>query len=874
MRALLDLLRCPKKYELGRIILDEQTRKRKIFCEVLELLMKNIMNREKWEKISEIVESFLQSSYQEDWFDLHWQKKQAIQAKLYQLKCLYFWLLENALGEISIAQVIEIEVEENCNGYLVDKIQVKVDLIVDKGKDGILGLILAEETQRTYNQNESDYMLRWICLLKGLQQTFPNRKIEAKIIDIQILDEMLLQENVIEFTGKEGLKESETGISKAIGEVIKKSKINCRYCTFEEICKASERSCLLEENNVRQGEHKGLEYTVNQKEAISYKGGPMRVCAGPGAGKTEILVARIAHLIMEGISPSKILAITFTRRAVKEIVGRLEMEKLPMVSTIHALAFRIVHRCEHLIGKKRLVNRVDCMQMLLQVLNQAPIIRNANYENLESPNGLLSLLQKDFAFINEHGVEKFKNIYPDKDILNIQYVKDMYERKFQSQGYIRYDDQVRLAVRMLEEDVNIRNKVQEEFEHILLDEVQDIDATQARFIKLLVKSPRNNIVIYGDADQAIYGFRGGTNKFMLDFINIFPEAQDIQLYHNFRSSEEIVKLTNQLICHNNDRISIQMQSQTKIGIEPMLVKGFRANKIGAFIHDLLKQGYRQSDIAIIARSNKELESMCIMLQRYNEVHPEATVLKFMKPKYYLYQDSTFQMILDLVSIYLGIYEDDRIWYRLLNSLGIAPEKVDVEKNLYKDYLGQDVIFPFEGEEETKYLTISIDSDNLTILQAFAKIYRASKLFMLPVREAVPRLVEFFCKQVVGTEEVVDLLNDILRERAINDPLDLWKYLTAAKRFHDDTRMKSYESQEELLHLVTAHDSKGKEFSVVILYGIDDFEQDNVQEGRRLLYVALTRAKERVFITEICKGKSMFLKEISKNLQEMKGDAYA
>lgn len=158
-----------------------------------------------------------------------------------------------------------------------------------------------------------------------------------------------------------------------------------------------------------------LSYTEKQERAVRHRDGALRVCAGPGAGKTEVLTGRICRLMKNGVSPKRILAVTFTKKAGREIMERIESKEKPDVMTLHALGYRIARQHEHLIGKKKLVNKVDCMQMLLYILNRMPVIQGASYERICTAGGLLECLLKDFSFINKYGAEKLQKQYPQKD---------------------------------------------------------------------------------------------------------------------------------------------------------------------------------------------------------------------------------------------------------------------------------------------------------------------------------------------------------------------------------------------------------------------------------------------------------------------------
>lgn len=881
------LAKCPQKYELEHRILNKHSQKEYAFRQGLEMMAYGLSCYKDWQTISPQIEEFLWENYDESWFELNWQKKAAVRDDIFRMRRLYGWLHANIEGRIiSVEELLEMEYQDNYNEYYIHKLQIQADLIVEKADGSILGVLLCKRFVKTYSyyarKNSVFHAIELLCLMICLKCKYIGKKIEVMMVSAISKKDTLgtvsafeenKGDNVVGFSEvqfREFCKESLLDtMKKSVGEIHSES---CRHCVFEEVCKPPVKLYLQKKEACLPEFQTKMNFTEKQQMAIKYKNGPLRVCAGPGAGKTAALVARIQCLIDSGVAPKKILAVTFTNAAAKEIQGRINSEYKPVVSTLHALAFQIVRDQKAIIGSKKLINTVDCMLMLQQVLNQAPMIYGANYKSVCGKHGLIASLCKDFAFIDTHGLEKFRTAFPNKDVNGILRVKEMYDQKFQGAGYIFFDDQIRLGVELLENHSGIRKRIQEAYEYILVDEAQDLDELQARFVSLLIKSPMNNIAIYGDADQSIYGFRGGDNKFMLDFPKNYPGTCDIWLDDNFRSSEEIMSAANMLIAHNQERVPMKMKTQFKTRLRPMLICNFHANRLGIFIHDLLKKGYRQGDIAIIARTNKELECMCDMLEQYNAEHPETAILRYDKPKYYLYQDFTFQCIMDLLSVYLGNYSDDMVWYRLLGALGFRPEKKDIKKTIYTDYLERGKIFSFSGEEETLYL--SKTACKTKEQQIFSKIYRASRLFALPIDLVIPRVVDFFCDENIDNLEVIEILDDIIRHRRIKTAEELYLYMCAVKRFRDDTRLSYHTDHREKLHMLTAHDSKGKEFSVVLIYGIDMFEKDDSQEGRRLLYVALTRAKERLYLTELCKGKSMFLQEFTEKIDIIGGMRYA
>lgn len=888
------LLQCPKMYELKQVILDEEFQKYDVKKHALGMLAEYLADRKEWDAVSGKMEAFLQENLKASWFELHWQKKAAVRDSLFRMKRLYCWLNANIKGSIYTGVDLEMEFQEEYEGCRIRRLQITADLIAEEKGGAVLGILLCPKYPDPCRRYEGAsgkkifYTAEMLCLMGGMKRKYPDRAVDIMIAGLEPekakektspVSGDSRTDHMARFTEQDFPDMEKGGITEALRGLLKRRrKANCGNCVFEEICRHQMQTPMEDPESGEQPAVKPpedpipMDYTGDQKRSIRHRDGPLRVCAGPGAGKTAALTARIRDLIEDGHSPERILAVTFTKSAAKEILARIPSGKKPVVSTLHALAFGIVRQHEYIVGRRRLATRVDCMQMLLQVLNEAPVIHGACYEKPGRKHGFLDSLLRDFDFIDQQGIHRFEEAYPDKDTAGILWIKEMYGQKFHTSGYILYDDQVRLGAEILESSQGIRQKVQESYDYIMVDEAQDLDEMQSRFIRLLVKAPQNNIAIYGDADQSIYGFRGGSNRFMLDFPVLYPEAADIRLADNFRSSAGILDAANTLIGHNHDRVPFRMRAHLQVKARPVLIRDFRSSRIGAFIHDLLDGGCRPEQIAVIARTNRELESMCGMLETYNSEHSEKDILHYDRPKYYLYQPTVFQDILDLLAIYLGIYSDDKIWYRLLLASGIHPDKKDRGNTLYEDYLDQGEILPFDAEEASVYLSAA--GKYSAVFQAFAGIYRACSLFSMPPDRAVPNVVKTFCGNRPEGRETAEVLGEMIRERNIRTPEELWQYLAAVQKFQDETRLYCSGEEKGRIHLLTAHDSKGKEFEAVLVYGIDAFERGDPQEDRRLLYVALTRAKEKLFVTEICKGKSMFLREFREKLDEMGGLDYA
>lgn len=886
-RDLVEMLRCPKRHMLEQLSLSDGGRLR-AYSGALRLLAQYLAESD--QDAEGVMRDYLVETYQAEWFDLIWQKDEAIREDVRQLIRMKRWICANFKGKIVSRKNYDIAFSGNCGGKTFDKLSITADAVVEGHDGSVHGMIFCRQFSRPYSfharkpEHKVCYAVELLCLLEALCQQYPGRQIRVYLLrgiskkdrpgSLAIFDEKR-GDNVLSLNQEELNKVTGGGFREAMHHMLKGEHTeSCLNCHYEELCKPAAQVYLKHPKTKGEAANAPIQYTLNQQRVIQRTGGPMRIMAGPGSGKTATLVARIQCLIDSRIDPRVILAVTYTRLATQEIMGRIQSDRKPQICTLHSLGFQIIRQHEHILGRKKLVGRVDCMQLLLHTLNYAPKIQNVSYEGLVCQHGLLSRLLKDFAFINEFGEAAFAKAHPGKDARNIFIAKTLYERQFKDGGYILFEDQIALAARLLESHPAIRKKYQDKYQYILVDEAQDLDDQQVRLLKLLVKAPQNNIAVCGDVDQSIYGFRGGSSKFMMDFTETYPESADIRLDDNFRSSRNILEAANELINHNVCRIPIRMKASFKNDIRVAKLENFHINRIGLLIQDMLKLGYRQNEIAVIARANKELSCACDMLDQYNrqENQGDGEYLKYDRPKRYIYQDFTFQTYLDLLNLYLNNMDSDKCLYRILTSHGITPEKRDKGLNLYDNYLHEGIIFPMQGEEETRYLTVT--KEEPAIRQVFAKMYRAFKLFSLPIETAVEEIRAQFFDERLDNQEAMEYIQALIYEKGIRNPEELYRCMNAARRFEDDAKITYSAGGGEQIHLLTAHGAKGKEFPVVFIYGVDAFERNDLQEDRRLLYVALTRAKEIAMVSEIHRGESGFLREMWKYLEIKEGGRYA
>ena len=870
-KDLIALMECGRKYRLQALSLKGQDEKNLCFYRALGMLAEGVAKGNERQKLSLELADYLKEAYKEEWFYLDWQKEKAVRK---DSRYLARFLESYPVGQKQKAVAgfpVSVAASLVCNEVAVETISGKADLLL-QDEDGMLtGVILCRQFIKPYSYyaRKEDHQVmnsvELLVLMEGLMQKFPGRKVRVQMIRMVAPEDALSNEvpfeqkrgkNIIEFTSEDFYAVYPGGVLPHLQEVVKKAELaDCEECLYHEMChRANIMHHKKTDNRPMAG--KKLHLSEVQQEAASFGTGPLCDCAAPGSGKTAVLVERVKHLIEAGVAPQKILAITFTRKAVQEMTERIAMENGPVICTMHALAFRILTEQEYLIGTVRLASVVDCKYLLLKILNHAPLIAGVSYDGLTARRGLIDSLLKDFAFLNAHGKEEFARAFPKKDTEGILAVKQMYDEIFREMGYLTYDEQITMATDLLKRYPGVLDAVRDMFDYIMVDEVQDLDEAQTEFVKLLVRPPQNNLMIFGDADQAIYGFRGGSNRFLLDFLDCYPEAGRIQLSRNYRSSKEIVALANGLISKNQMRVPLAMEAKYAMGYKPVHIPGFRMPRIAELIQEICQKGYPYQDIAIIARTNKELEEICGMLNR--RAAESGIVIPFDRPKYYLRQDFVFQTLLDLLELKVKGMGQDKPLYRLLTAMGCEVDKENPKNSIYEDHLKNRVVYDFEGSEASRYY---LDEKDL-LMRAYARIYKALQKWQLPVKQALEDLQAELFTESVCTEEVFIKLQEIIYEKKIVSYEQLYEAMVAIKLFEDDTRVYYKKADTNRIHLLTAHDAKGKEFPVVIVWNIDEFEGGGQEEDRRTLYVAITRAKRVLFLLESYQGKSSYLRELS------------
>lgn len=615
-----------------------------------------------------------------------------------------------------------------------------------------------------------------------------------------------------------------------------------------------------------------------QKEAVLTTDGPLLILAGAGSGKTKVLTTRIAYLIEEkNISPYNILAITFTNKAAKEMQSRVinlvgEYAKNMQVSTFHSFGLRLLRENYDKLGYDRNFVIMDSDDSLTVVKK---ILKELNLDPKQyNPNAIRNKISGcKNELMSPKDYERYASSEFEKVVLEVY---EKYEHKLKTNNSVDFDDLLILPIKLFREHEDILDKYQEHFKYILVDEYQDTNEAQYILTKLLASKYRNLCVV-GDENQSIYSFRGANYRNILNFEKDYKEAQVIKLEQNYRSTENILNAANSVIKNNENRKDKNLWSDKGAGDKIIYYRSYdekdETHYVASTIKKLISEGKNPSEIAILYRTNAQSRNM------------EEEMLKENIPYHVVgsFQFYSRKEIKDLMAYLRLIHnEKDNISLtRVINSpkrgIGLKTisdltEKADRENKSIYEVIDSGKCLEFKKIiEDLKKV-----SENVTLTELIDKVldttgYRAEleseKTLEADIR--IENLEEF--KSITKAFEERDglvSLEDFLFEVSLVSDRD------------------EYKDSSDKVSLMTVHAVKGLEYNDVFVIGLEEgifphmnslMENSELEEERRLMYVAITRAKERLYLVNarrrVLYGKdqinppSRFIGEIDKELIE-------
>ncbi len=596
-----------------------------------------------------------------------------------------------------------------------------------------------------------------------------------------------------------------------------------------------------------------------QREAVEYINGPCLVIAGAGSGKTKVLTTRIANLIEHGIYGSNILAITFTNKAAKEMRQRLDNiveDNYSFVGTFHSFGLRIIKENYEKCGLMKnftIIDSDDGLSIIKKIMKDLSITpQDVAVGYVKSKisfikNEMLTDAQVDNLFLS----------YQDKYVAKIYFE---YEKILKRNNTIDFDDLLKLPVDLFMKDKDILNYYQDKYKYILVDEYQDTNMVQYKLIKLLAEKYRNLFCV-GDANQSIYAFRFANYKNILNFERDYPDAKVITLNQNYRSTVNILKAANDVIKNNKERGDVELFSELGDGVKPKYIRAYdethEVNLVCEEIKKLLNMGYKRSDIAIFYRTNAQSRIVEEGMIKNNFPYKVVGAFYFYKRK----------EIKDLIS-YLRLVsnpKDDTSLERVINEpkRGIGAKSIsnlaDIARveniSMYeaissgKELLFKEIIEDIRSKKDDLSLTELIDY--VLLKSGMKELYEKDSSLDSELR--IENLLEFRSiteayQKETGTVNLEDFLEEI---SLVAD-------------------MSEHENQDDVITLMTIHSAKGLEFKCVFIVGMEEsilphanslIEEGGLEEERRLCYVAITRAKERLYLSN-AKRRMLYGKTVS------------
>lgn len=612
-----------------------------------------------------------------------------------------------------------------------------------------------------------------------------------------------------------------------------------------------------------------------QKEAVLHKEGPCLVLAGAGSGKTKVLTTRIANMINDGIYSGNILAITFTNKAAKEMRDRISNmveNNYAFVGTFHSFGLRVIRENTEKLGLTSnftIIDSDDVSSVIKKIMKELDI---------STKEYSVSYIRNKISFIknkmlSESEVDKYLNSPPEKVAVKVY---REYEKVLKRNNAVDFDDLLKRPVELFMQNDDILDKYQEKYRYILIDEYQDTNEVQYKLVKLLASKYRNLFVV-GDVNQSIYGFRWSNYKNILNFEKDYPDSKSITLNQNYRSTNTILNAANSVIKNNVERKEVNLYSTFGDGVK---IKYFRGNDekdevklVIDEIKKLLDEGYDYNDFAILYRTNAQSRNV------------EDAILKVNWPyrvvgSYYFYKRKEIKDLLCYLRL-ISNHQDDVSLERVINvpKRGIGDTSINNLRSLARD--NNECMFkclskPKEVEFKKLILELTEDAKDLDLTELIDVVLEKSGM-----------------KEELEKEHTLEAdirLENLMEFKSITENYQKETGTVNLEDFLEDISIVADSSEHQTLDnavtLMTMHAAKGLEFKVVFLIGMEEGimphsmslnEESELEEERRLCYVGITRAKERLYITNAKRRMlfgntnmnppSRFIAEIDSNLIE-------
>ncbi|MBU1668448.1 UvrD-helicase domain-containing protein [bacterium] len=607
-----------------------------------------------------------------------------------------------------------------------------------------------------------------------------------------------------------------------------------------------------------------------QQKAVQHIDGPQLILAGAGSGKTKTLTTRLAYLIGEvGIDPQNTLTLTFTNKAAKEMRERANAlinnhtSSMPLLCTFHKFGLLFLKFHIEKLGRANnfvIIDSDDKKRIIKRIAKEHKIDLNIAFINSEISKYKNTLLTAD-EIIKKAELPDYKKI---------AIIYKAYEKEIIENNLVDFDDLLMLTYQILAQDDELRKETSKRYQYIMVDEYQDTNELQFKLLELLA-SEHNNLCVVGDDDQSIYGWRGANIRNILEFSDHFKNTQTVKLETNYRSTTPILKAANELIEHNSQRIGKVLTSHKGEGpavkLFHSLDESLESRSIAREIKSLLDKGVPSDEIAVLYRINALSRSL---EEGFTKEGLNFKLLGGMR----FYDRAEIKDIISYFRV-LANPNDDFSLERIINKPKRGIGKVSIDKLKKVAFKQHSSLFSLIANTDLATLTGIISKKAATSLKEFAEHIQTlqteienSLYNFLELFEELIGLKNHYAAMVDGQERIlnIDEFYGYFREAILKNPN------ITLDSFLNDISLQSEQDQldENAITIMSIHASKGLEFEHLYVIGLEEEffpllgDGCNMEEERRLGYVAITRAKSDL---TLCYVDSRFYKGQRKRIDK-------
>lgn len=585
-----------------------------------------------------------------------------------------------------------------------------------------------------------------------------------------------------------------------------------------------------------------------QKKAVEKTEGPVLVLAGAGSGKTKVLTTRVAYLVNEKeIDPYNILAITFTNKAAKEMKDRVfkmlgsDAYRI-QISTFHSLGLLLVRENYDKLGYEKNFTILDSEDTLTVIKK---ILKEMNLDpKVYNPRAIKNKISSSKnELMDSNAYSRFANSDYEQIILEIF---QKYERKIKINNSLDFDDLLLMPIKLFKENPDVLKKYQERFKYLLVDEYQDTNEAQYSLIKML-SAKYKNICVVGDLDQSIYGFRGANYRNILNFEKDYPNATVIKLEENYRSTGNILNVANDIIKNNKQRKEKNLWTRNEDGLKIKYHRSYDEKDETFYVLDeikrLIKAGEPKEGIAVLYRTNAQSRNMEEVLLRENIPYKVVgsfyfynrkeikDLISYLKLIYNPNDDVSLMRVINVPKRQIGPKTIENIALKAATNGTSLYEAIDSGKELLFKHIIEDIKKESEDISLTDLVDLILDKSGIR-----------QDLINEKTLEAEVRLENL--------EEFKSITKNFEENNGI---ISLEEFLLEISLVSD---IEEHKNNTDVVTLMTVHSAKGLEFDHVFIIGLEEGifphnncldSNDEIEEERRLCYVAITRAKKTLTI---------------------------